>query len=374
MTQEPTTVAQVTRDEGRSETDDRGHVVQLVFGSLAAHTLRAAIDLRIVELMGGGETSATDLARKAGTHPQATLRLLRALAGLRLLRESAPGTFSVTPAGALLDPGAPGSMASLVTSSAFMERIMQPGWEYLTDSVRTGDTSFEKAFGKDFFSYLKDNPERYAGFNEAMSQATRATAAVLPGAFDFGRFAAVADVGGGDGTLLAAVLREHTALKGILYDTADGLAQASETLRRDGLTERCALVPGDFFASVPEGADVYLIKSILHDWPDDRCVTILRHCREVLPADGRVLIVEPVLSEAVDPETVGLYLGDLNMLVNWGGRERTRAEFDEVCHRAGLAVVSVTRLGGPGGLFCLIEARADGPAADGAAVMSRTGQ
>jgi O-methyltransferase domain/Dimerisation domain len=347
----------VANNEGRAATtDDRGYVVQLVFGSLAAHTVHAAVDLRIAELIGDGERAAADVAKEAGTDQQSTLRLLRALAGLRLLEESAPGVFSVTPAGALLDPSRPGSMASLISSSATMEKMMRPGWDFLVDSVRTGDTSFEKVFDKDFFSHLKDYPELYAGFNQAMSQATRSTAAVLPGAFGFERYRTVADIGGGNGTLLAAVLREHPSLTGVLYDTEEGLAQAAETLRRDGLQDRCSLVPGDFFASVPEGAEVYLIKSILHDWPDDRCVTILRHCREVLPTDGRVLIVEPVLPELVDPSGVGLYLGDLNMLVNWGGRERTRAEFDEVCHRAGLEIVSVTPLQTYG--FSLIEARA----------------
>ncbi|BBA97266.1 putative O-methyltransferase [Actinacidiphila reveromycinica] len=347
----------MAHDEVRAAAaDDRGHVIRLVFGNLAARALHAAVELRIVELIGDGQRSAADLAARAGTDPQSTLRLLRALTALGLLREPVPGTFSATPAGALLDPGAPGSMAALVLSSATMEQMMRPGWDYLADSVRTGDTSFEKVFDKDFFSHLRDHPERSARFNEAMSQATRSTAAVLPGSFDFGRFGTVADVGGGDGTLLAAVLREHTSLTGILHDTEEGLAQAPETLRRDGLADRCSLVPGDFFTSVPEGADVYLVKSILHDWPDDRCATILGHCREVLPAGGRVLIVEPVLAEAVDPGAVGLYLGDLNMLVNWGGRERTRTEFDAVCHRAGLEIVSVTPLAGPG--FSLIEARA----------------
>ncbi|MDV6263946.1 methyltransferase [Rhodococcoides yunnanense] len=237
-----------------------------------------------------------------------------------------------------------------------MEEMMQPGWEHLVDSVRSGNTSFEKVFGQDFFSYLHENPERSAGFNQAMSRATESTAAVLPEAFDFARFATIADVGGGDGTLLAAVLREYPSANGILHDTEDGLAQAPETLRRHGLVDRCTLAPGDFFASVPEGADVYLIKSILHDWSDQQCVEILAHCRQVLPADGRVLIIEPVLPEVVDPRSVGLYLGDLNMLVNWGGRERTRQEFDEVCRQAGLEILSVVPLGGPG--FCLIEAKA----------------
>jgi hypothetical protein len=337
-------------------TNDRGYVVQLVFGNLAAHAVHAAVDLRITELIGDGETPAADVAGQAGADPQSTLRLLRALAALRLLEEPAPGVFSVTPAGALLDPDRPGSMASLISSSATMEKMMRPGWDFLADSVRTGNTSFEKVFGTDYFSHLRSNPELYAGFNRAMSQATRGTAAVLPGAYAFERFRKVADIGGGNGTLLAAVLREHPSLTGILYDTEEGLAEAAQTLRHDGLRDRCAVVPGDFFASVPEGAEAYLIKSILHDWPDDRCVTILGHCRAVLPPDGRVLIVEPVLPEVVDPSGVGLYLGDLNMLVNWGGRERTRAEFDELCHRAGLEIVSVTPLPGIG--FSLIEAGA----------------
>lgn len=347
----------MAHNEARTATpDDRAHVLQLVFGNLAAHAVHAAVDLKIAELIGTSERTAAAVARDAGTDPQPMLRLLRALAALRLLEETGPGTFSVTAAGALLDPGSAGSMAALISSSATMEKMMRPGWDYLADSVRTGETSFEKIFGMDFFSHLKEDPERYAGFNGAMSQATRAAAAVLPGVLDFGRFGTVADVGGGDGTLLAAVLREHPSLAGILYDTEEGLAQAPQTLRRDGLQDRCAVVPGDFFTSVPAGADAYLVKSILHDWPDDRCVTILGHCRDVLAADGRVLIVEPVLAETVEPRAVGQYLGDLNMLVNWGGRERTRAEFEVICRQAGLEIRSVTPLTGLG--FSLIEAGA----------------
>ncbi|MFF4442357.1 methyltransferase [Streptomyces sp. NPDC001621] len=347
----------MVHNEGQAAApEDRAYVIQLVFGTLAARALHTAIELRVVELIGDQRKSATELAQEAGTAPQPMLRLLRALAALRLLEETEPGTFAVTAAGTLLDPGRPGSMTPLITSSGTMEEMMKPGWEHLTDSLRTGDTSFMKVFGKDFFSYLKDHPERSEGFNEAMSQATRSTAAALPGAYDFSRFNAVADIGGGDGTLLAAVLREHPALTGILYDTAEGLSQAPQTLRRDGLEDRCSAIPGDFFVSVPQGADAYLIKSILHDWPDEKCVTILSHIRAVLPAGGRVLIVEPVLSEVADPRAVGQYLGDLNMLVNWGGRERTRAEFDAMCRLAGLEVVSVMPLPGPG--FSLIEARA----------------
>lgn len=334
----------------------RDLVAQLVFGSLAAQTVRAAVRLRVMELIGDKERSAAEVAADAGARPQPMTRLLRALASLGLLREHTAGFFSVTPAGAILDPGRPGSITSLVR--LFTEPAVLRAWEHLDDSVRTGDVAFDAIFGKDFFSYLKDVPDLSAEFNAAMGQAARATAAALPRAFDFGRFTTVTDVGGGDGTLLSAVLREHPALTGVIYDTEEGLAQAAAALERHGLTTRCSLVAGDFFRSVPKGSDVYVMKSILHDWPDEQAASILRRCREVLPPAGRVLIVEPVLPEVVDTGTAGLtYLTDLNMMVNVGGRERTRPDFENLCHEAGLSLTAVTPLA-QADPFCLIEATA----------------
>ncbi|MEV6398857.1 methyltransferase [Streptomyces sp. NPDC051907] len=335
---------------------ERQGVVELLFGSMKAHTLRAAIRLRIFETVGEAERSADDIAAEAGTQPQATLRLLRALASLGLLTEGAPGAFSATAQGTLLRSDVPGSLASLIAMLG--EPTMQRAWEHLDDSVRSGDTSFGAVFGKDFFAHLREHPELSALFNAAMSQATKSTAAALPHSYDFSRFTTVADVGGGDGTLLAAVLGAHPALSGIVYDSQEGLAQAPATLEREGLTDRCSLVAGDFFRSAPDGADLYLLKSIVHDWTDEQAATILSHCRDVLPPEGRVLIVEPVLPPVVGPEAdAGTYLSDLNMLVNVGGRERTRADFEAVCRRAGLAVTSISSLPAPN-TFCLIEARA----------------
>ncbi|GAA2574382.1 methyltransferase [Streptomyces violaceus] len=335
---------------------DRDLLVRLVFGSMAAQTVRAAVRLRIVELIGDTPRPAADVAADAGTAPQPMTRLLRALAGLGLLEEHAPGTFAVTSAGALLDSNRPDSLTSFVRM--FTEPAIIRAWEHLDDSVRTGEVAFDAVFGTDFFSHLAGQPELSSMFNAAMSQATAETAAALPGAFDFGRFGSVTDVGGGDGTLLAGVLTAFPGLKGAVYDTAEGLAQGPETLRRHGLTERCSLAAGDFFRSVPEGSDLYLMKSILHDWPDDRAVTILRHCRAALPPGGRVLILEPVLPEAVGTDgDGGTYLSDLNMLVNVGGRERTRQDFEDLCHAAGLSLVTVTPLP-EAEPFSLLEAEA----------------
>ncbi|WP_420706925.1 methyltransferase [Streptomyces sp. NRRL S-237] len=317
-------------------------VVRLAFGSMAAHTLRAAVRLEVVELIGDGPRTAAEVAVGAGTPHQPMTRLLRALTALGLLTEHAPDTFSVTPAGALLAPGHPDSLASFVRM--FTDPAIVRAWEHLDTSVRTGEIAFDSVFGTDFFSHLARHPELSTDFNAAMSQAASETAAVLPQAFDFNRYASVTDVGGGSGTLLAAVLEAHPGLAGVVFDTVDGLAEAAKTLARHGLEERCSLMAGDFFQAIPQGSDVYLVKSILHDWTDAQAVTILRHCRQVLPPDGVVLIVEPVLPEVVGAEDEGTYLSDLNMMVNVGGRERTRADFEEVCRRAALRVTSVTPL------------------------------
>lgn len=331
----------------------RGAVARIVFGSMAAQTLGAAVRYRLPDLVGEGERTAAELAEECGTGVQPMTRLLRALAALELFSEARPGCFSLTPAGALLQTGRPDSMHAL--AGMFTDPAMMRAWEHLDSSVRTGETSFDGVFGTDFFAYLKERPELSERFNAAMSQGTRATASVLPTACDFGRFGTVVDVGGGDGTLIAAILREHSHLNGILFDSAEGLAEAAATLRQAGVAERCAVRTGDFFTSVPEGGDAYLLKSVLHDWDDDRAAAILGHCRRVIPEHGRLLIVEPVLSETVDGSLPPiLYLSDLNMLVNVGGRERTRADFAELCRRSGFRMTGVTPLASTG--FCLIEA------------------
>ncbi|MER7521185.1 methyltransferase [Streptomyces sp. NPDC126499] len=330
---------------------------------MASRTVRAAVRLGVFDLIGDGRRPAAGVAADAGAQHQPMTRLLRALAGLGLLDEHEPDVFSVTPAGALLVSDRPDSLASFVRM--FTDPAIVRAWDGLDTSVRTGGIAFDAVFGTDFFSHLGRHPELSADFNAAMSQASEETAAVLPHAYDFGRFTSVTDVGGGDGSVLAGVLAAHPALTGVLHDTNDGLAQAPETLARHGVADRCSLAAGDFFRSVPAGSDLYLLKSVLHDWSDDQAVTILGHCREVLPPGGRVLIVEPVLPEVVGTGAAAhaadggiTYLSDLNMLVNLGGRERTRKDFEAVCHRAGLSVVTVTPLA-EAAPFSLIETVSD---------------
>ncbi|MFF4740961.1 methyltransferase [Streptomyces sp. NPDC001262] len=337
-------------------TEYRSRMMQLAFGPMIGHLIGTALRLGVLDRIGEGERSAEELAAEGKADLQSTTRMLRALTGIGLLAETAPGTFAATETGAFLRTDHPESMAFMV--KLLTDPSMLRSWEHLGESVRTGEPYFATVFGKDYFSFLKDNPELSEHFNIAMSQGTRVTAQLLPKACDFGRFGVVADIGGGDGTLLAGILRAHPALRGILYDSAEGLSQAGAKLERAGLAGRCELVAGDFFVSAPAGADAYVIKSVLHDWSDDQAATILGHVRAVLPADGRVIVIETVLPDVADDRQEGLnYMSDLNMLVNLGGRERTRDEFAELFSRAGLSLASVVPVG-PQVPYCVIEAEA----------------
>jgi SAM-dependent methyltransferase/DNA-binding MarR family transcriptional regulator len=333
----------------------RGHLVQLVFGAMAAQAVHTAAQLRLADLLADLDRTGAELAEQIGADAAALTRLLRALAALGLVSESVPGAFRLTDSGQLLRTDHPESMSALV--QLFGGATTLAPWRELETAVRTGETTFEKVYGSSAFEYLAAHPELSAQFNAAMRQGTALTAQQLPGFYDFARFHTVADIGGGDGTLLAAVLRAHPALRGILFDTQSGQAEARHTLSAAGVADRCELRPGDFFVAVPDGADLYLIKSVIHDWDDDRATTILRHIRRVIPPHGRLLIIEPVLPDVVDgtvPYT--MYLSDLNMLVNTGGRERTRTEFERLCGAVSFRLESVTALPTPSG-FSLLEAR-----------------
>ncbi|AHH99905.1 methyltransferase [Kutzneria albida] len=332
---------------------DRARLTQTVLGFMAAQTVRAAVRLTLADAFGDATRDHAEVAAELDLPAGTVNRLLRALAALGLFAEPEPGRFALTSTGALLRTDRPDSLHSFV--DMFTDPVMIRAWEELPHSVRTGRTSFDELFGEPFFAHLRGHPDKSALFNASMSQGTRALAETLPEVFDASRFHTALDIGGGDGTLLVPLLKANPALRGIVFDSAEGSAQAPDRLAAAGLTERCTVSHGDFFTGLPSGADLYLIKSILHDWDTDRCVTILGHCRSVLPEHGRLLIIEPVLPPTVVPGgPAGLYLSDLNMLVNVGGRERTLADFHELCQRAGFAVEVAEPVPPAGGFWCLV--------------------
>lgn len=333
--------------------ESRGRLNWMIFGAMAAEVLYTGAKMGIADHLGEDARDHREIARAVGAAPEALTRLLRAMTALGLLTEPEPGRFALTEDGTLLRSDRPDSMRTFVT--LFGDPAMLAGWRELEHAVRTGDTTFNQVFGTDFFDYLCARPALSAAFNAAMQAGTMLTAHQLPDAYDFTRFHTVADIGGGDGTLLAGILNAHKHLSGILFDTEAGLAQAETTLTAAGVERRCVLHTGDFFAEAPPGGDLYLLKSVIHDWDDARCSTILSQIRQVIPGHGRLLVIEPVLPPAVDgslPPQV--YLSDLNMLVNVGGRERTRREFVDLFASAGFELLDATSLPHPSG-YTLLE-------------------
>lgn len=332
--------------------EPRARLGALVFGAMAAETVFVAARLRIADVLGDGQCDGAEVAAQIGVDSDALIRLLRALAALGLLSEPVPMQFRLTEVGDLLKSDQPDSMHAFVR--AFGDATMLSAWRELENAIRTGEAPFNRIYGTGFFDYLSTDRELSEQFNAAMREGTCIAVRKLLRHYDFSPFRAIADIGGGDGTLLAEVLRAYPGVRGILYDTAAGLAQAGSTLAAAGVDDRCTVYAGDFLVSAPEGAELYIVKSVLQDGDDDRATAILAHIRTVIPHDGRLLIIEPVLPERVDTSaSATMYLGDLNMMVNLGGRHRTAGDFDRLCAQSGFTLNTATRLPPPVALTML---------------------
>ncbi|MHA6625584.1 methyltransferase [Pseudonocardia sichuanensis] len=312
---------------------ERERVAGMVFGFFPAQVVQTLARLGVPDALAAGPLGLDALADRTGARPGSLGRLLRAAAGLDLVTGTEDG-YALTAGGQLLRTGLPGSIGNL--AQLFCGDAVWRAWGELEWSVRTGEPSFEKLTGHSSFAHFAADPALNAVFTEAMAEGTRRAAPGIVAACDLTGVGTLADVGGGNGTLLAAFLDAHPDLRGILFDTPSG---ASDLV----VGERCEVVTGDFFADVP-AADAYVVKSVIHDWDDERSVAILSRIREAAPAHAAVFVVEPVLVD--EPAALGaqrtLLMSDLNMLVCTGGRERTEAEFAALLEAAGLRLTAVT--------------------------------
>ncbi|WP_280402916.1 methyltransferase [Nocardia carnea] len=314
-------------------------LMNMMFGTICSQVVGTAARLGLADHLGDGELGYPELAERTGTHPGALARLLRALAALEIVVETRPGTFRLGEAGMPLRTDRPDSQAAAVL--LFTDPALLDSWKLTEEAVRTGQPTFAGLYGTDFFGYLATKPELSARFNATMRQVSLPIAQLIPVSYDFTRYPTVVDIGGGDGTLLAQILRGARTVRGVVFDSPSGVAEAATTLAAAGVADRCRIEAGDFFSAVPEGGDIYVLKNILHDWDDERCHVILERCHQAMPAGGRLLIVESVLPDVVDTADPAPYLTDISMLVNMGGQERTRTEYEQLCRRAGFTVTGV---------------------------------
>jgi SAM-dependent methyltransferase len=252
---------------------------------------------------------------------------MRLLVSAGVFAEQEDGRFAMTPIGAYLQTETPGSLRAVVLQ--YTGPLHQQAWSALLHSVQTGETAFDHLFGMELFPYLAQHPEEAEIFNAAMTAFSTQVATAVVAAYDFAPFGTIVDVGGGQGALLRAILQATPAARGILFDLPQVVTGAKEPIEAMGLTERCTIVGGDFFASVPSGGDAYILSGVIHDWDDERSIAILNNCHRVLSPQGKLLLVEAVVPARIDRSLPSQFSvrGDVNMLVHTGGRNRTEAEY-----------------------------------------------
>ncbi|WP_396447913.1 methyltransferase [Actinomadura sp.] len=316
----------------------RSPLMDLAFGYMPAQMIYVAAEIGLADALAGGPRSSEELADATGAHAPSLHRLLRGLVTLGAVEQKERDLFALTAEGQRLRADAPDSIRALVR--LFCGPEVWRTWGDMAETLRTGECAWKRVTGRTSFEYFESDPELSETFNEAMAEHTRAVAPGIIQAHDFSRYGTVADLGGGDGTLLAAILRANRGPRGLLFDLPAGLAAASGVL--GDVADRVEIVPGDFFDAVPGGADAYVLKSVLHDWSDAKAAAILRNVRAAMRPGARLLILEQVMPETVAPEAAGIVRNDLNMLVSTGGRERTEAGFRDLLDAAGFTGVSFT--------------------------------
>ena len=303
---------------------------QLITGYWASQAVYVAAKLGISDLLHKEPQTAEQLAKTVNVQPGPLFRVLRALASVGVYQQQPDGRFALTPKAEGLRSDVPHSQRALAIMSG--EEHFK-AWGELLYSVQTGKTAFEHLYGEPIFDYLSKHAEQAAVFDAAMVSVHGRETPAMVAAYDFSPFGTVADIGGGNGSLLRGVLAKYPRVRGMLCDLPGVIERATPLINAEGLAGRIQTVPTNFFEAIPPGADAYLMRHIIHDWNDEQCQTILQNIRKVISPEGRLLIIESVIPPGNDP-SFGKLL-DLTMLTMAGGKERTEEEFRKLLSSAG---------------------------------------
>ncbi len=324
-----------------------GNVIQsntltkMAMGYARSRVLCAAARLGVGDALGGEERTVDQLASICKADPASLHRLLRALASFNVVAETAPARFVLTPFGQPLHKNVPGSEWAAIV---FWADLLADGWSVLTDCIRTGDTAMRVQERAGVASRWSQDPDASAIFAAVMGTAPAEDYLPIVRALDFSNSKVVADLGGGGGALLCAVLESYPNLRGMLVDHEESIRQAASRFESQGLAARCTLLVADLSAVIPAGADVLMLKHVLHGYRDEAAIGVLNNCRAVLPKEGRLLVIEFLLPDIVDHADSELemrLMSDLNMLAITGGKERTATEWKALLARSGFEVRSI---------------------------------
>jgi orsellinic acid C2-O-methyltransferase len=330
--------------QGHASPPSQAIAIQLVRACQLSRAVQVAAKLGVPDVLGSGARTFAEVAQVTRTEADRMRRLLRLLASIDVVRDLGEGRFELTAVGDCLRADVPHSVRAiaLLNSEGFW-----PAFGSLADCIRTGKNAYQIQHGLDgAFSYMAQNPELAAIFDDAMSAYSTFTGPAVAQSYDFSNVRRVVDVGGGHGKVLATILKAHPHLFGTLLDMPSVVEGAPPLLAREDVADRCEVVGGDMFASVPAGGDVYLLSHIIHDWEDEPATRILRACRRAMAPEARLIIADRVLPERVeaDPVAAGDLLLDLGMMVMLAGRERTESEFEALLATAGLRLQRVISL------------------------------
>ncbi|UCE65840.1 MAG: methyltransferase [Candidatus Zixiibacteriota bacterium] len=320
-------------------------LMKFIVGRWISKPIYVVAELGIADRLAEGPKSIQELAQESQTHAPFLYRTLRALASVGIFSENEERKFELTPMAELLKTGAMRSMAQM-----FNSEWSDKAWGYFLDSLKTGETPFEKAHGMPVTDWLEKNPQAARVFNEANTIKAAVSHRAIVDAYDFSGVRTLTDVGGGTGLLTVEILTANPSMEGIILDLPSVIKETKEIIRARGIESRCQAMECDFFNHMPSGSDTYLLSNILHDWPDDKCHRILTNCYKAMKADSKLLVMEMIIPPGNEPSVAKLL--DLEMLVTTGGRERTEAEYKEIFELAGF---KLTRLIPTEENVCIIE-------------------
>ena len=316
-------------------------MLRMILGFRVSRSIYVAAKLGIADLLKDGPKSSEELARLTSTHPASLYRVIRALASVGIFAEDEQGRFSLTPIATTLQSDVPGSLRAWAILVLGEEDYQ--AWGDLMYTVRTGQTSFDHVFGMGIFQYEAQHPDHAKIFDEAMANLIGVYNSAVLANYSFSTINRLFDVGGGDGSLVIALLRANPEMKGVLFDLPHVAEKAKKRLADAGLTGRCEVVAGDAFVSVPGGGDAYVLSRVMNSFNDDRAIAILRNCRRAITDNGKLLLIERVLPGRVEHSIAaqGPVLSDLNMMVIGGGRERTATEHRALLEAAGFTLTKI---------------------------------
>jgi len=319
-------------------------MMQMWMDMCRALAVAAAARLGIADALAtSSPQESAALARAVGVDATALTRLLRTLVSLGLLAQPHPHMYALTSLGAVLRSDVPGSMRDLLIAVTDTPHVQ--AWSKLHESVSSGQPMVPALFGMPIFAYYAAHPDELASFSRAMGNLSALAAQGTVHHYDFSHAQHIVDVGGAHGDLVLTILHANPHAHGTVFDLPHVADAARQAIATQGYAGRCKALGGDFFQAVPPGGDVYMLKLIVHDWPDTEVLRILHNCRAVMPPDGTLLVIEMVIPD--DHHLSPAHLSDLNMLVMTGGQERTVQEYDALLAQAGFRLTRLIPTGSP---------------------------